>query len=73
MRGHSEEILIHDTTIPCELWNRIISHINYKSLPHVSKVVTGLHDLNIYHEQVCKGCAKGKNINNPFPKINTNT
>ena len=71
LEGHSEATLIHDTTIPCELWNRRISHINYKALPYVSKVVTGLPDLKIDHEGVCKGCVKGKNINNPFLKSDT--
>ena len=39
----------------------------------MSKVVTGLPDLNIEHEGTCKGCAKGKNIKNPFPKSETKT
>ena len=33
--------------------------------------MTGLPNLNIDHEGVCKGCAKGKNIKNPFPKSDT--
>ena len=37
------------------------------------KVVTGLPDLKIDHEGICKGCAKGKNIKNPFPKSETKT
>ena len=71
LRGHSKAALIHDTTSPCELWYRRISHINYKSLPHVSKVVTGLPDLKIDSEGICKGCVKGKNIKNPFSKSDT--
>ena len=35
------------------------------------KVVIGLPYLNIDHEGICKGCAKGKNINNPFSKSDT--
>ena len=35
------------------------------------KVVTGLPDLKIDHEGICKGCAKGKNIKSPFPKSDT--
>jgi transposase InsO family protein len=31
-------------------------------------VVTGLPKFKVYDEGVCKGCAQGKNINNPFPK-----
>ena len=47
--------------------------INYKALPDVSKVVTCLPDLKIDHEGTCKGCARGKNIKNPFPKSKTKT
>ena len=39
----------------------------------MSKLVTGLLDLNIEPEGTCKGCAHGKNIKNPFPKSDTNT
>ena len=63
LKGHLEATLIHDTTSPCELWHIRIAHIKYKSLPHVSKVVSGLPDLEIDHEGVSNGCVKGKNIN----------
>ena len=39
----------------------------------MSKVATGLLDLKIDHEGICKGCAKGKNIKNPFLKNETRT
>ena len=39
----------------------------------MNKVVTGLPELKINHEGICKGCAKGKNIKNPFPKSETKT
>lgn len=39
----------------------------------MSKVVIGLPDLKIDHDGTCKGCAKGKNIKNPFPKSETKT
>ena len=29
--------------------------------------------MEIKHEGICKGCAKGKNIKNPFPKSETKT
>ena len=29
--------------------------------------------MNIDHEGTCKGCARGKNIKNPFPKSETKT
>ena len=36
----------------------------------MSKVVTGLLEIQIDHEGVCKGCALGKNTKNPFPSNN---
>ena len=68
-----ETTLVHEITNPSELWHRRLAHINYKALPHVSKVVTCLLDLKIDHEGTCKGCARGKNIKNPFPKSETKT
>jgi hypothetical protein len=68
LKGHLDAALTYSTESPCELWNRIIAHINYKSLPYVSKVVTGLPEFKVDHEGVCKGCAQGKNIKNPFLK-----
>ena len=35
--------------------------------------MTGLPDLKIKHEAICKGCVKGKNIKNPFSKSETKT
>ena len=73
LKGHSEITLVHETTIPSELWHRRLAHVNYKALPYVSKVVTGLPDLKIDHEGTYEGCARGKNIKNPFPKSETKT
>ena len=73
LKGHSKTALVHESTEPSKLWHRRISHINYKALPHVNKVVTGLPDMKIKHEGICKGCAKGKNIKNPFLKSETKT
>ena len=73
IKGHLETTLVHEFTDPGELWHRRLAHINYKALPHVNKVVTGLPDLKIKHEGICKGCAKGKNIKNPFSKRETKT
>jgi hypothetical protein len=70
LKGHSDVALTHSTEIPCELWHRILAHINYKALPYVSKVVIGLPELKVDHEGVCKGCAQGNNIKNTFPKNN---
>ena len=73
LKGHLETYIFHETTSSCELWHRIICHINYKELPSVSKVVTGLRYLKIHHRGTSKGCARGKNIKNPFPKIKKKT
>ena len=73
LKGHLEITLVHETTNPSELWHKRLAHINYKALPHVNKVVMGLPDLKINHQGICKGCAKGKNIKNPFPKSETKT
>ena len=73
LKGHPETTLFHETTNSSELCQRRLSHISYKTLPYVRKVVTGLLDLKIDHEGTCKGCARGKNIKNPFPKSETNT
>ena len=64
---------VHEITSSSELWHRRLAHIDYKALPYVSKVVTGLPDMKIDHEGTCKGCARGKNIKNPFPKSETKT
>ena len=73
LKGNSETTFVHESTDPSELWHRMLAHINYKELPHVNKVVTGLPVLKIKHEGICKGCAKGKNIKNPFSKSETKT
>jgi hypothetical protein len=68
LKGHSDVALTHSTEIHCELWHRRLNHINYKALPYVRNVVTGLPELKVDHEGVCNGCAQGKNTKNPFPK-----
>ena len=73
LKVHPKIALVHETTSSSELWHRRLSHISYKELPYVSKVVTGLLDMNIKHEVTCKACAQGKNIKNPFPKSDTKT
>ena len=41
MKGHIDSTLATSTIKPCELWNIRLSHVHYKSIPIVSKVVTG--------------------------------
>jgi hypothetical protein len=71
LKGHSNAALTHSIESSCELWHRILAHINYKALPYVRKSFTGLPDFKVDHEGVCKGCAQGKNINNHFSKIDS--
>ena len=71
LKGHPETALVHEITSWSELWHRRLAHINYKALPYVRKVVTGLPYLKMDHEGTCKGCARGKHIKNPFPKSET--
>ena len=73
MKGHSEVAMVHDTTSPCELWHRRLAHINYKALPHVKRVEVSFPYMKVEDKGVWKGCVKGKNMKNQFPKSNTKT
>jgi transposase InsO family protein len=68
LKGHSKAAMTHAIENSCELWHRRLAHINYKVLPYICKVVTGLLELKGDHKGICNGCAQGKNIKNPFPK-----
>jgi hypothetical protein len=35
LKGHPETAMIHAIKNSCELWHRILSHINYKVLPYI--------------------------------------
>ena len=71
LKGHTDSTLATSTINPRELWNTRLTHVHYKALPIVSKVVTGLPEIQIEHEGVCKGCTQGKNNKNRFPKSNS--
>jgi hypothetical protein len=68
LKDHSEAAMTHAIENSYEIWHRRLAHINYKVLPYIYKVVTGLPELKVDHEGICNGCAQGKNIKNPFPK-----
>jgi hypothetical protein len=68
LKGHPETAMTHATENSCKLWHRRLAHINYKELPYICKVVTGLPELKVDQEGICNGCSQGKNIKNPFPK-----
>ena len=41
--------------------------MHYRALSFASKVFEGLPKNQAKHEEVCKGCVKGKNTKNTFP------
>ena len=47
LKGHADSALATSTINPCELWHIRLAHVHYKSLPIVSKVVTGLPEIQI--------------------------
>ena len=71
LEGHTDSAFTACTIGLCELWHRRLAHVNYKALPIVSKVVTGLPEIQINNDEVCKGCAQGTNTKNPFPNSNS--
>jgi hypothetical protein len=42
LKGHPETAMTHAIKNSCELWHRILAHINYKALPYICKAVKGL-------------------------------
>ena len=67
LKGHSDSALVHSTVNPSKLWHRRLAHIHYKALPIVSKMVTGLLEIQVNRDGICKGCAQGKNVKSLFP------
>jgi transposase InsO family protein len=68
LKEHQEQALVHNSVSSSELWNRRLDHLNYKALPVLRKMVTGLPQFQIDHEEVCKGCALGKNVKGSFKR-----
>jgi hypothetical protein len=60
------QALLHDTISLSELWHRRLSHIHYRALPSLGKMVTYLPKIHIQHKGVCIGCALGKNVKGSF-------
>ena len=54
------------TMNPCELWHRRFGHLNYRALPSLPDMVTGMPPIKLIHDGVCKGCALGKNVRKPY-------
>jgi hypothetical protein len=66
LKGHSDSAMVHDIVNPSELWHRRFAHIHYKALLVVSKMVTGLLEIQVEPDGVCKGYAQGKNMKHSF-------
>jgi hypothetical protein len=60
------QALLHDTISLSELWHRRLAHLHYRALPALGKMVTGLPEIHIEHDGVCRGCALGKNVKGSF-------
>jgi hypothetical protein len=60
------QALLHDIISLSELWHRRLAHLYYRSLPILGKMVTGLLEIHIEHEGICRGCALGKNVKGSF-------
>jgi hypothetical protein len=66
LKGHLEQSLVHNNFSSSELWHQRLSHLNYKALLVLSNMVTGLPDMQVEHDGLCKGCALGKNFKGIF-------
>jgi hypothetical protein len=44
----------------CELWHRRMAHLHHGALGELREVMTGVPQINIEHQDVCRGCALGK-------------
>ena len=59
--------MVHESIEPSELWNRMPTHVHYRSLPIAIKAVSRLPEIQKKHEGVCKGRAQGQNIKKESP------
>jgi transposase InsO family protein len=46
---------------------RRFAHLHYRALPVLRRMVTGIPELQVEHEGVCRGCTLGKNTKGPYP------
>jgi hypothetical protein len=63
--------LLHDTISLSALWHRRLAHLHYRALPALGKMVTGLPEIHIKHDGICRGCALGKNVKGILDLIHT--
>jgi hypothetical protein len=60
------QALLHDTISLSELRHKRLAHIHYRALPALGKMVTGLPEIQVQHNGVCRRCALGKNVKGSF-------
>jgi hypothetical protein len=44
-----------------------LTHLHYRALPSLGKVVKFLPEIHIEYDGICRGCALGKNVKGSFP------
>jgi hypothetical protein len=60
------QALLHDTISLSKLWHRRLARLHYRALPALGKMVTGLPEIHIEHDSICRGCAPSKNVKGSF-------
>ena len=70
LMGNPIQAQVHTVMNPCELWHRRFGHLNYRALPSLPGMVTGVPPIKLMHDDVCKGCALGKNVKKPYSSSN---
>jgi hypothetical protein len=55
----------------CELWHHRMAHLHHGALGGLREVVTRVPQINIKHQDVCRGCALGKFAKASFPSSDT--
>ena len=66
LTGNPIQAQVHVVMNRCELWRRRFGHLNYRALPSLPDMVTGMPPIKLIHDGVYKGCALGKNVKKPY-------
>ena len=59
--------MVHDSDNRCELWNKRMGHLNYKSFSVLKDIATILLYFSDELQGMHRGCALGKNAKDTFP------
>ena len=55
LTGNPIQAQVHVVMNPCELWHRRFGHLNYRALPSLPDMVTGMPPIKLVHDGVCIG------------------